>query len=611
MKKSKDKRAKKVVDDILKDVENYPGSVWEDLGRLWNSYLSKHKAKLIFAFILVTIGGALTLGYPLTMRFLFDKVLLVNTDKVNMVFKTQLKMLFVYISLTTGLWTFITVFNITQTWIILSVGHHLVLSMRKNLHEKLQKLHLGYYDKTPTGKIISRVLDDVNVIREWVTGQSVTFLSAIAKLVIGIGVVLYLNWKLTLIVLFVMPLYWWIFSTVKPVIRRTHNAMRRLNANMYGLASERIAGVQVVKTFTRELSEIYVFASMALKTVRLEDRIMKYYLSLMLFAGVTVGVVTGVIVYATALYVKSGVMTIGDTVAFYNIIPRLFQPLNMLTTLITQFQGTIIVVRRVFSLLDEPVEVVPGKIDLDGMTGKIQFQNVTYTYPRQKKYALKNINMSIKSGEKVVLMGPSGSGKTTLLMLLLRFYDPQEGNITVGGVNLTDCNPKSLRQHICMVQQEPEIFSGTVSENIIYGRLDAEHNMVIEAAKQAQMHEFIMTMPEKYETKIGEKGFSLSGGQRQRLALSTALLTKPEVLLLDDITSSLDSSTEARIRDTLNNVLKKHTSLVVTQRISTARNSDKIIVIEKGEITQMGKHEELILQKGFYRRICKEQGFLE
>jgi ATP-binding cassette subfamily B protein len=213
----------------------------------------------------------------------------------------------------------------------------------------------------------------------------------------------------------------------------------------------------------------------------------------------------------------------------------------------------------------------------------------------------------VEAGRKVALMGPSGSGKSTVFMLLLRFYDPDSGVIRVGGVNLTDADPVSVRRHVCMVQQEPVIFSGTLADNIQYGRLDAAADRIVAAAQQAELHDFILTLPGKYETEVGERGVTLSGGQKQRLSLATALLTDPEVLLLDDTTSALDAKTEARIRATLRRVLEGRTSLIITQRVATAAECDYIIVLEHGRISQQGSHAELYLQKGFYRRICEQQ----
>ncbi|TVQ20922.1 MAG: ATP-binding cassette domain-containing protein, partial [Spirochaetaceae bacterium] len=270
-------------------------------------------------------------------------------------------------------------------------------------------------------------------------------------------------------------------------------------------------------------------------------------------------------------------------------------------------QAVFVVIKRVFSLLDEDVDVSPGKIKLDGITGRIHFDGVSFRYPEQSSGALENISFYIAPGEKVALMGPSGAGKTTVFNLILRFYDPHEGSVQIDEINLVNADPTSIRRHVVLVQQEPVVFSGTIAENIVYGRMESKPSAIMAAARQAELHDFIMTLPVKYETEVGQNGISLSGGQRQRLALATALLTGPEVLLLDDTTSALDAETEARIRTTLYQALEGRTSIIITQRIATARSCDRIIVLDHGRIVQQGTHDELKREEGFYRRIFLQQ----
>jgi ATP-binding cassette subfamily B protein len=265
------------------------------------------------------------------------------------------------------------------------------------------------------------------------------------------------------------------------------------------------------------------------------------------------------------------------------------------------------VIKRVFSLLDEDIDVTPGKIELDGIAGRVHFDNVSFKYPGQSSGAIERISFYIAPGEKVALMGPSGAGKTTVFNLILRFYDPHEGSVQIDGIDLVNADPASIRRHAVLVQQEPVIFSGTIAENIVYGRMQSRPSEIMAAARQAELHDFIMTLPVKYETEVGQNGVSLSGGQKQRLALATALLTRPEVLLLDDTTSALDAETEARIRTTLDNALEGRTSIIITQRIATARSCDRIIVMDRGRIVQQGTHDELKSEEGFYRKIFLQQ----
>jgi ATP-binding cassette, subfamily B, bacterial len=445
------------------------------------------------------------------------------------------------------------------------------------------------------------------VIREWTITHSLNVSAYLIRIALGIGVLLALNWKLSLLILAAMPLYAWSFVRLLPIIRKTSIALRRLNSGMYGLAQERIGGVAVVKAFAQERREELTFAARMNHWVRLSMRLINFQEILGLVAGLITAVVTGLIIYIGMTHVRDGTMSLGDVMVFIYALPNLFLQVKALSTVLTAIQAFFVVVRRVFVLLDAKEQVVPGERTLGGTDGTIELDGVWFSYPGQDGHALRDVSFRVEPGERVAIMGPSGSGKTTVFNLICRFYDPQRGAVRVGGIDLVEADPHSVREHVCMVQQEPVIFTGTVGENIAYGHPDARPSDIMRAAKQAELHEFIMTLPVKYETEVGRNGISLSGGQKQRLALATALLTDPEVLLLDDTTSALDAETEARIRATLNNVLAGRTSLIITQRIATARDCHKILVFEDGRVTQVGNHGSLVDRPGFYRRIYQQQ----
>ena len=355
----------------------------------------------------------------------------------------------------------------------------------------------------------------------------------------------------------------------------------------------------MVQAFSQEGHELNRFRHRMNNFVRLGMRLILYQQRLALIAGLITAVISGVIIYFGVGFVRTGEMSFGDVIAFIRIMPNLFAQVNAVTTLLAQVEAIFVVIHRVFHLLDEFEEVTPGKIKLDGMKGKIDFRNVSFSYPGQESPAIRDVSFHIDEGERIALMGPSGAGKTTIFQLICRFYDSQSGSVHLGGVNLVDADSGSIRRHARMVQQEPAIFSGTIAENIAYGDLAAMPTQLMTATTQAELHEFIMSLPAKYETEVGRNGIALSGGQKQRLALSTALLTQPEILLLDDTTSALDAETEMRIRSTLNRVLEGRTSIIITQRIATARGCDRILVFEDGELTQEGTHTDLKEQEGF------------
>jgi ABC-type multidrug transport system fused ATPase/permease subunit len=605
--KARKRRLDALVTRILDDLESYEGSMMADLKRLWRNYLAPQRGRIIAA-LLITFGWSV-FPYVTAMltRFLVDKVLLIDGEYDPSMFSEQLPLFIRYVVILFTAWGLYVFANWSRNRLIIDTGQKLIYELRKELHEKLQNLHVGYFETHESGKIVSRVLDDVKNIRNWATVNFLDFASQVFRLLIGVVLIFFINWKLSLIIVFVLPIYAYIYARMRPNIRRNSISIRRMNSQMYALSSERISGISVVKAFTKEQGEFHRFANLLNNSVRLALRAILYRQQLTFIAGLITAVVKGLVIYLGVLFVKSDVMSFGDVMAFIQIMPNLFMHVNALTAYMTQIEGIFVVIRRVFYLLDEVEDVIPGHINLDGMTGKIDFEDVTFMYPGQEKPALANVKFHIDPGERVALMGPSGSGKSTIFQLLCRFYDPQDGVVRVGGVNLVDANPSSVRHHVRMVQQEPVVFSGTIGDNIAYGDLDATPTMIMTATTQAELHEFVMSLPVKYETEVGRNGVALSGGQKQRLALSTALLTEPEVLLLDDTTSALDAETERRIRETLNKVLQGRTSIIITQRIATARSCDKILVFEDGRITQVGNHDELRNSEGFYKRILEQQ----
>jgi len=586
------------------------GRAWQDALRLWRQYLPECRTQLIIAGC-VTLGWSfLPFGFNFNWRYLVDHVLKVG-QAVPPVYAEASRGVIIFMLVAIGLWVWNHLCWFTRTWMVSIVNRKLVFVLRRDLHHKLADLHIGYYERVPVGRIISRVMDDVNVIYSGAVSAVSSMAGPIVKMIAGPIFLLYLNWKLALLVIMVLPVYMRVFARLRPGIRKANIALRRINSQMYGLTAERISGIRVVQTFGRELGEFRGLAGLMQAMTRVGMRLVRHeqnfgFVTQLFRAGLNVAVV-GIM----TLMIYGGEATLGDMIAFVGVMNAVMDPAGELFSYLMQMQASSVVLRRVFALLDEPVEIHSGRIMLDGMHGRIHFHNVTFSYPGQNHPALEGIDFRVEAGEKVALVGPSGSGKSTVLQLLLRFYDPPQGSVRVGGVNLKDADLDSLRRHVCLVQQEPMVFSGSIMENIMYGRLDASMAHLIRAAKAAEIHDYIMSLPAHYETQIGAGGVTLSGGERQRVALATALLTNPEILLLDDTTSALDSATEVKIRNTLKHVLKDRTGLIVTQRVATAQDCDRIIVLQEGRITQMGRHQELILQDGFYRNIYEQQQKLQ
>ncbi len=601
-------RTRRLVAQLLADSESYEGTIRADLRQLWREYLAPYKWRLTVALAVTIVWSGHAYGMALIARYLVDTVLLVQEGFSPDQLPERFAALRIYIFLLVGLWTVFGASNWTRSWLIISLGRKLVYVFRKRLHEKLQALHIAYFEQIETGKLMSRVLDDVQVIQRFATNQILNSMAYAFRILLGIAIVFVLNWRLALVVAVSLPIYAFVFSRIHPRVMESNRAVRRLNAEMYGVADERISGVAVVKAFSQEGQERRGFARLMDNFVRLSVQAVLYGAGQGTISGILTAFTTGIVILLGVLQVRAGTMTLGDMMVFVYALPNLFTQIEGLSEVVGQAQNVMVVLRRVFSLLDVNEEVIPGSIQLDGMVGKISFDRVTFTYPGQGTPALDGVSLDIAAGEKVALMGPSGSGKSTVFQLLSRFYNPQQGVVAAGGVSLAEADTRSIHRHIRLVQQEPTIFSGSIADNIAFGRMDSTPTEIMQAAKQAELHDFVMTLPAKYETEVGQQGISLSGGQRQRLALATALLTDPEVLLLDDTTSALDATTEQRIRVTLDHVLEGRTSLIITQRIATARSCDRILVFDNGRVVQHGSHDELLAEEGgFYRRIFDQQ----
>lgn len=600
-------RIRHLIDRLLAEQDGYEGSAGRDLRRLGREFLVPYRKRLVYGILTTILCGTITYGFALTGRYLVDNALLPDRPDHGIPMDERFRVVVIYFLINMGIWTAYLMALYTRGRSLNRTARDLVLGLRLRLHQKLQALHVGFYDQTPAGRIMSRVLDDIAVIQTAVTSYLMTMIMAVAQLGVGIAVVMYLNWRLGAALAAVLPLYAITYAVLRPRIRSASMALSRQNAKMYSLAAERIAGVRVVQAFGRETSENRGFARLMHDFVRIAMRLLSYNQVLIVITGLISALATGGLLYAAIRNLEHAQMTLGDVIAFTAASGNVFAPIATLTAFGSQLQSTLVSLGRIFGLLDTPQDIKPGTVEIQGSEGRLDIQGVTFTYPAQTTPALRDVSFSFESGEHIAVMGPSGAGKSTLFALLLRFYDPDQGAILLDGIDLHTIEPRSLRRHICMVQQEPSIFSGTITENIMYGHPDATPAEVIRAAKQAELHEFIMSLPGKYETEVGESGVTLSGGQKQRMALATALITNPEILLLDDTTSALDAATEARIRETLRRVLKGRGSLIITQRIATARSCNRIVVLEDGRISAIGTHDELAHTAGFYRQICEKQ----
>jgi subfamily B ATP-binding cassette protein MsbA len=500
------------------------------------------------------------------------------------------------------------VVSFTLNYLINWLGQRVVFDLRFQSYRHLNRLSLSYYDQRQTGKIMARLTGDIDVIQYMITGGFVTLITDIVTLVAVTGVIFWKEWRLALITLAVVPLYVVVYKLYLKYIRDLSVQLREKWDAMLGTLQEKIAGISVVKAFVREDYETERFMQTVKENFALGMKQVHLNRQLGLFAGLVRAVGTAAVWYYGSVLVLGRQLQAGELLAFTFYMGYLYDPAVRVVDFNITLQWAGAAIDRVFEVLDTrpDVEDSPNARPLPQMRGEIEFRNVSFGY-RPGQLVLKNVNLHIRPGEVVALVGPSGAGKSTLVNLIARFYDVTDGQVFIDGVDVRDIKLESIRRNVGMVMQESLLFSVTIKENIAYGRHDATEEEIVRAAKQADLHDFILTLPDAYDTKIGEDGIKLSVGQKQRLSIARAILTDPKILILDDATSALDSQTEANVQQALEHVMQGRTSIVIAHRLSTVVNADKIVVLDKGEVVDIGTHEELVNKPGVYRTLYEEQ----
>ena len=493
------------------------------------------------------------------------------------------------------------------------VGTRMERDMRRNLFEHLQTLSFNYFDNVKTGHIMSRIVNDLREISELAHhGPEDLFLSLV--MLIGSFIILAtIEWRLTLIIYSFLPLLLWYITLKSGKMTSAFRLVRKRIANVNAQLENSISGIRVAKSFTNEEYEIEKF-NQGNREFN-SSREFAYKAMAEFFAGIFFlsNILNIVALSIGGFFVYWGYINIGDLVAYILYINFFLQPIRKLTNFTQQFQDGM----TGFERFVEIMEVKPAIIDtedavtLKEIKGKIEFKNVAFKYG-DKKYVLSDINLTIMPGETMALVGPSGGGKTTLCQLIPRFYGVNDGEILVDDINIKKVKIKSLRENIGMVQQDVFLFTGSIKENILYGKPNSENEEIIKAAKNANIHDFIMDLPEGYDSYIGEKGIKLSGGQKQRISLARAFLKDPAILILDEATSALDSEAEIVIQQALKKLTIGRTVLVIAHRLSTIKNAKQIVVLTDQGIKEKGNHDELIARDGLYSKLYHAQfrGFI-
>lgn len=577
-----------------------PKNQKQTLKRIWD-YVKQQRLQLIGAIFLVILTTVLSLAGPLLIGIIVDDYIIPKD------LSGTAQMLFVL----AGVYVLTSIFTWLQTYVMINAALKTIQKLRLDLFEKLHSLSLRFFDKRSQGDLMSRVTNDIDNLNVALSQSVVQIVSSILTL-IGTSVAMFiLSWQLAVVTLTIIPL---IVFVSKQIIKRSsvnYSERQRDLGTLNGYIEETITGSEVITLFGQERMTTTHFAKVneSLRTSAMKAEITSGFLGPINNFMNNLGL--GLVIGTGALMAVSGHTSIGVIAAFVTYTRQFFRPINQLSNLLNTFQSAIAGAERVFEIMDEKPERIDGQnaIEKEQLKGDVAFRNVTFSYDTGKP-VLKNISFQAKAGETIALVGPTGSGKTTIINLLTRFYDIDQGEIVLDNEDIRSYKIANVREKVGVVLQDTYLFSGTIMENIRYGRLDASDDEVIQAAKVAYAHSFIKYLPLQYQTEIKSGGTNLSQGQRQLLAIARAILEDADILILDEATSSVDTRTEVQIQKGLKHLMTGRTSFVIAHRLKTIENADKILVIRDGEIIERGNHKELIEQQGFYSELQRKLDIL-
>lgn len=561
-------------------------------------FIKPYWKALGLAIVCIVMSAAANLYVPWIIRDMIDKVLM----EKDMLLLNVIAVGIIVVFLVRG------VFFYGQSYLVSYIAQRVIIDIREKLYVQFQKLQLAYYEKKQTGTIMSYITNDVAALQAALVDSLIELVTESAILVGSLVLMFYLDWKLSLVTLIVVPLIGQAMKIFGRKIKVSGALIQERTADITSLLQERISGVRVVKSFAREDYEIERFQDQ--NNLNFKANMKSVQLTSLLTPTVEflAAVIVSVILWFGGYQVVNGALTAGSLVAFLTYAVNLANPVKRISRVYGTINKAMAAADRVFSVLDtaEELKDKPNAITMPKIKGNVTFEHVSFAY-KPGTYVLHDLNLTAQSGQIVAFVGPSGAGKSTIANLIPRFYDVTEGSIKIDGMDIRDVKIKSLREQIGIVPQETMLFSGSVMDNIRYGRLDASDEEVIEAAKAANAHNFITQLTDGYETKIGERGITLSGGQRQRIAIARAILKNPRILILDEATSALDTESEEIVQEALDKLMVGRTSFVIAHRLSTIVGADKIVVLDEGRVKECGTHQELMKTGGLYSHLYNIQ----